>query len=166
MPHTLSQIQMLYRELLKQANSLSSDRTKTLIIRISDGVDLTKLLKYGTDRANISGMPWKELPRLPHNPYGIIRHEDVIIASTFDDLERDVQLMEGTFKHKLDTITDPLIVAYWKKDFRELLSENAETNPQNHGRHFLFRILPKRAALAGVWLVHDGRGASKLERVR
>lgn len=136
-----------YSKLVDKIDGLMSMyvRDHDYVVRISDGEDLFKILKHGTDRAELSDKLWE--PLTPVSFEINVKHEDVIIASTYEDLVLDAQLDAGTLKHKLDIIKYPLVVCY-RRSCLDILYEEPKTDTQNQGIHFTFNTEKTEALIA------------------
>lgn len=125
------------------------------VYRISPQESLELILKYGSSRRGLSDKYWDRAADFPaiELKYGKLQHQDIIIASNYEDLIEDAKLKEGTFMHKLDIYKNPVICAYLKKDLVELCAET-KNGPQNTGINWLFLKDPKEV-LFSIWQVQD-----------
>ena len=127
-----------YQKLLLKLDGILKTyvRDRDYVIRISDGEDFFKIMATGTDRADISPKPWEPLSAT--NIGAGIKHEDVIIASSYEDLVDDTGIENGTLKHKLETIKYPLVVCY-RRSALDLFYAGPKWDLQNYGAHYLFK---------------------------
>lgn len=127
------------------------DLDKT-VIRISAGEEQERVIKYGSSRVGKSDKIWDKIEQiekenLPRYP---LRHDEIIIASTFEDFMNDSVLENGTFAHKLKIYKNPFISFYNKDYLIKLLNENEiNKDSKNQGIHWLFKS-DKKLALIGI----------------
>lgn len=121
-----------YTLLCQKMAALEEDPSQ-YVYRISQLEDYFRILAYGTDRGGLSPMLWAE------DPSSGILHEDVIIASTLEDLFFDCQLANGTLADKLRITEQPLLLVYREQELAFLKSESKGADEANQGRHFRFK---------------------------
>ncbi|AUX19863.1 hypothetical protein SOCEGT47_003160 [Sorangium cellulosum] len=98
--------------------------TSPLLFRASEADKLARLLEHGTDRAGYPGeRPWTDGPAQGRP----IRHEDVIFATTADEIRRGEREPErSTSLKKFAVIARPLFVAYDARCFVKLCDRQYE----------------------------------------
>lgn len=105
--------------------------------------DLERVKKFGSTRLGLSQKLWDKLDNYPKDlfPKYPVLHEDMIIASYWNDLEDDVILENGTLKHKLEIYQKPFFTVYKKEKLLEIGKEES-MGQNNQGRHFFFLEKP------------------------
>lgn len=118
------------------------------VYRISDQKDLERVRKYGSSRAGISNKIWDKIDIFPQETK--ILHQDVIIASEWEDLIDDIKLPQSTLGHKLEIYDRPFFAIYFKNKLKEI---GHETGINNQGRHYLF-LDKKLKTLHSLWQIY------------
>ncbi len=105
--------------------------------------DLERVKKFGSTRLGLSQKLWDKLDNYHKDlfPKYPVLHEDMIIASYWNDLEADVILENGTLKHKLEIYQKPFFTVYKKEKLLEIGKEES-MGQNNQGRHFFFLEKP------------------------
>lgn len=129
-----------------------------LTYRISMQSDLERVKRFGSSRVGLSDKLWDKLDEY-HYKQGnhfhgeLIRHDEVVIASQWQDLVDDVLLENGTLKHKLKIYEKPFFTVYYRQSLLELAKEESR-GENNQGRHYFFLDEPKKA-LHSLWQIHQ-----------
>lgn len=123
--------------------------------RISMGSDFERVKTYGSSRIGLSDKPWDRLSmyREGELPVYPVRHDQMIIASFWDDLVADAALTFGTLDHKLTIYERPFFTAY-HQDGLEYIGKEDGLDERNQGTHFFFRW-PADRALAVLWTIEQ-----------
>lgn len=135
----MNQYQLLISNFKKSFNK----DLNNYLFRISMESDLERVKKFGSTRLGLSQKLWDKLDNYPKDlfPKYPVLHEDMIIASYWNDLEDDVILENGTLKHKLEIYQKPFFTVYKKEKLLEIGKEES-MGQNNQGRHFFFLEKP------------------------
>ncbi|XXT20410.1 class I SAM-dependent methyltransferase [Sorangium sp. So ce429] len=114
--------------------------TGPLLFRASEMDKLPRLLEHGTDRAGYPGeRPWTDGPDQGRP----IRHEDVIFATTADEIRRGEREPErSTSLKKFAVIEQPLFVAHDARCFVKLCDRQYEYSDPAQKRAALVALFP------------------------
>ncbi|WP_437876855.1 class I SAM-dependent methyltransferase [Sorangium sp. So ce513] len=144
-----------------------------LLFRASEADKLARLLEHGTDRAGYPGeRPWTDGPDQGRP----IRHEDVIFATTADEIRRGEREPErSTSLKKFAVIQRPLFVAHDARCFVKLCDRQYEYRDPARKPEALLALFPvtrvepiqgwlsEEAGLAYRALVRSIRGGAMVE---
>ncbi|WP_438017845.1 class I SAM-dependent methyltransferase [Sorangium sp. So ce315] len=147
--------------------------TGPLLFRASEADKLARLLEHGTDRAGYPGeRPWTDGPDQGRP----IRHEDVIFATTADEIRRGEREPErSTSLKKFAVIQRPLFVAHDARCFVKLCDRQYEYRDPARKPAALLGLFPvtrvdpiqgwfsEEAGLAYRSLVRSIRGGAMVE---
>lgn len=124
------------------------------LFRISMNSDLERVKKFGSTRIGLSNKTWDKIENYPAHifPKYPVLHEDMIIASKWEDLQSDVVLENGTLKHKLEIYNQPFFTVYKKEKLLEIGKEES-LGTNNQGTHFFFLDNPLNC-LDSLWQIH------------
>ena len=119
------------------------------------GSDFERVKTYGSSRIGLSDKPWDRLSmyREGEPPVYPVRHDQMIIASFWDDLVADAALVFGTLDHKLSIYERPFFTAYHQGGL-EYIGKEDGLDERNQGTHFFFRW-PPLCALAALWTIEQ-----------
>lgn len=131
-----------------EKNNLNSN---DYIFRVSMFSDYQKVVDFGSSRLNISKKIWYKNDLIKILNKDIILHEDVIIASYYDDLKNDSILKNGTLEHKLKIYNNPFFSLYFKNSLLYLDEEDG-FGEQNKGCNFYFLKNPKQALFKNLFI--------------
>lgn len=143
---------------LKERIIQSGTKLEDVTYRISMQADLERVKLFGSSRVGLSDKLWDKLDEYNFKnnagfAHELIRHDEVVIASLWEDLESDVLLENGTLKHKLNIYEKPFFTLYHRHSLLELGHENSH-GENNQGRHYFFLDEPKKA-LHSLWQIHQ-----------
>lgn len=135
------------------------------LFRISAHSDLARVKRFGSSRIGLSDKLWDKIDGYPKGslPKYPIRHDEMIIASYWADMERDSYLINGTLKHKLSIYDAPFFTVYRKDGLLEVAKE-ISLGENNHGTHFFFLKNPKDC-LDSLWAIIETESGYKVERL-
>lgn len=147
--------------------------TGPLLFRASEADKLARLLEHGTDRAGYPGeRPWTDGPDQGRP----IRHEDVLFATTADEIRRGEREPErSTSLKKFAAIARPLFVAHDARCFVKLCDRQYEYRDPARKQAALLALFPvtrvepiqgwfsEEAGLAYRALVRSIRGGAMVE---
>ena len=88
----------------------------------------------------------EDLPKYP------LYHDEMIIASPWEDLIEDAKLKNGTLKHKLEIYKEPFFTVYKKEKLLKIGNENKH-GENNQGTHFYFLDNPLNC-LDSLWQIN------------
>ncbi|MGK3967331.1 class I SAM-dependent methyltransferase [Sorangium sp. So ce118] len=135
-----------------------------LLFRASEMDKLPRLLEHGTDRAGYPGeRPWTDGPDQGRP----IRHEDVIFATTADEIRRGEREPErSTSLKKFAVIEQPLFVAHDARCFVKLCDRQYEYSDPAQKRAALAALFPVARAtpIQGWFSEEDGLAYRALVR--
>ena len=142
-----------YQLLIKNFKKEFKKNTDEFLFRISMDTDLERVKKLGSTRLGLSPKLWDKIDNYPKElfPKYPVLHEDMIIASYWNDLEEDATLDNGTLKHKLEIYNAPFFTVYKKEKLLEIGKESS-MGQNNQGRHFLFLDNPINC-LESLWQI-------------
>ena len=125
------------------------------VFRISDIKDFERVQTYGSSRCGLSDKVWAEKGSFPdYVPSKMpAKHDQFIIASSWNDIMDDAKYDDGTLAHKLKIYEKPFFTVYKKECLREVGKE-AGVSQFNQGTHFEFLTSPKEA-LDSLWPIAD-----------
>src|SRR5579871_72338 len=102
-------------------------KTDQLLFRISMQADLKRVQEFGSSRLGLSRKIWDKLEEYKNKnitlPKPIIYHEEMIIASVWQDKKENVLLDNRTFKYKLKIYEKPFFTLYKKEKLQEVAKE-------------------------------------------
>jgi hypothetical protein len=155
----------IYKNLIDDLKNKFSKDVNQYLFRISMASDLERVKTFGSTRVGISDMLWNKLEEYPKElfPKYPVYHHDMIIASYWDDLEKDVLLENGTLKHKLKIYEKPFFTIYRKSLLKEIGKEDS-LGQNNQGTHFFFLESPINA-LDSLWQINEKNKQYTVERI-
>lgn len=144
-----------YKNLIDDLNNKLGLDVENYLFRISMMNDLERVKLYGSSRVGISNNLWDKIKQYPKElfPKYPVYHHDMIIASHWEDLEKDVLIENGTLKHKLKIYDKPFFTVY-KKDLLKEIGQEDSKGENNQGTHFYFLDDPKNV-LHSLWQIKE-----------
>lgn len=142
-----------YQLLIQDLKTKFSKNVNHYLFRISMSSDLERVKQFGSTRIGLSKKVWDKLEQYPSHifPKYPVLHEDMVIASKWEDLESDVLVDNGTLKHKLQIYNQPFFTVYKKENLLEIGKEDS-LGSQNQGTHFFFLDNPINC-LDSLWQI-------------
>lgn len=158
----MNNYQLLIEDLKKKFNK----NVDNYLFRISMASDLERVKQFGSTRVGISNMLWNKINDYPKEifPQYPVYHHDMIIASYWLDLEKDVILENGTLKHKLQIYEQPFFTIYKKSLLKEIGKEQS-LGENNQGTHFFFLDTPMNA-LDSLWQINEVNKQYTVEEIK
>lgn len=143
----------IYEQLIIDLKNKWGKNVENYVFRISMQSDLAKVQQLGSSRLGLSKRLWDKLDNYPASvfPKYPVLHEEMIIASHWQDLEDDVLVDNGTLKHKLHIYEEPFFTIYHKNKLLEIGKEDS-LGQNNQGTHFFF-LEPPLECLDSLWQV-------------
>lgn len=143
-----------YKLLIDDLHYKFNKDTNKYLFRISMQSDLERVKRFGSTRIGLSKKIWDKLDQYPNTifPKYPVLHEDMIIASKWEDLESDVLIDSGTLKHKLEIYNQPFFTIYKSEKLLEIGKEDS-LGTNNQGTHFFFLDSPLNC-LDSLWQIH------------
>lgn len=156
----------IYKNLIDDLKRKFGKDVNDYLFRISMTSDLQRVKQFGSTRVGLSDMLWTKLNEYPKEvfPKYPVYHHDMIIASYWDDLEKDVLVENGTLKHKLKIYEKPFFTVYRKSLLKEIGKEDS-LGENNQGTHFLFLDTPINA-LDSLWQINENNKQYNVERIK
>jgi hypothetical protein len=156
----------IYKQLIDDLKLKFGKDVNEYLFRISMTSDLERVKKFGSTRVGLSDMLWNKLDEYPKEifPKYPVYHHDMIIASYWDDLEKDVLVENGTLKHKLKIYEKPFFTVYKKSLLKEIGKEES-LGENNQGTHFYFLDKPINA-LDSLWQINENNQQYNVERIK
>jgi hypothetical protein len=155
----------IYKNLIDDLKHKFNKDVNDYLFRISMSSDLVRVKEFGSTRVGISNMLWNKLDQYPKEifPKYPVYHHDMIIASYWEDLEKDVLVENGTLKHKLKIYEKPFFTVYHKSLLKEIGKEDS-LGENNQGTHFFFLDTPINA-LDSLWQIKENNQQYTVERI-
>jgi hypothetical protein len=143
----------IYYNLVKDLEIKFNKDPNQYLFRISMEQDLDRVKKFGSTRIGISNKLWDKLDFYPKSlfPKYPVLHEEIVIASYWNDLLKDSLIENGTLKHKLSIYEKPFFTVYKKEDLLYIDKEDS-LGENNQGTHFYFLKNPKDC-LDSLWQI-------------
>lgn len=143
--------------LIKNFQTSFAKDINNYLFRISMESDLDRVKKFGSTRIGLSEKLWDKLDSYPKEqlPKYPILHQEIIIASYWQDLIEDAQLLDGTLAHKLKIYSNPFFTVYSKEKLLEIGKEDS-LGKNNQGRHFFFLSNPINC-LDSLWQIEPNQ---------
>ena len=156
----------IYKQLIDDLKLKFGKDVNEYLFRISMESDLERVKQFGSTRVGLSDMLWNKLEEYPKEifPKYPVYHHYMIIASYWDDLEKDVLVENGTLKHKLKIYEKPFFTIYKKSLLKEIGKEES-LGENNQGTHFYFLDKPINA-LDSLWQINENNQQYNVERIK
>lgn len=155
-----------YQKLIEDLKTQFKKDVNQHLFRISMQSDLERVKKFGSTRIGLSQKIWNKINDYPAElfPKYPVLHEEMIIASYWQDIEEDVVLENGTLKHKLNIYEKPFFTIY-KKDKLLEIGKETSLGQNNQGTHFFFLKNPIEC-LDSLWQIQSKENTYYVEEIK